>query len=158
VIVSGGPAGMPMKPTDGRRTLGQRFRAARMRSFVGRDVERTLFRSALQGGEHAFSMLYIHGPGGTGKTTLLRVFADDARAAGRSVIEIDVRVTGADSPAFEAACGSAPTTDGVVLLVRLLRSEPGAGNVAANPFPTSIPLRCNHCHRRSIAAGPWLAN
>jgi hypothetical protein len=88
-----------------------------MRSFVGRDVERTLFRSALQGGEHAFSMLYMHGPGGTGKTTLLRVFADDARAAGRSVIEIDVRVTGADSPAFEAACGSAPTTDGVVLLV-----------------------------------------
>jgi hypothetical protein len=88
-----------------------------MRSFVGREAERTLFCSALHGAEHAFAMLYVHGPGGSGKTTLLRVFADDARAAGRSVVEIDVRVTGANPAEFEAACGSASTTGGVILLI-----------------------------------------
>jgi AAA ATPase domain len=88
-----------------------------MRSFVGRDAERALFRSALQHDEAGFSVLYVHGPGGAGKTTLLRVLADDARAAGRSVVEVDFRVTGATSHAFEDECGCALTTDGVVLLI-----------------------------------------
>jgi hypothetical protein len=88
-----------------------------MRSFVGRDAERALFRSALDHDKRAFSVLYIHGPGGAGKTTLLRVLADDARAAGMPVVEVDVRVTGANPPAFEAACGDALTTDGVVLVI-----------------------------------------
>ncbi len=88
-----------------------------MRSFVGRDAERALFRSALQHDEPGFSVLYIHGPGGAGKTTLLRVLADDARAAGRSVVEVDFRVTGATSRAFEDECGCALTTDGVVLVI-----------------------------------------
>jgi hypothetical protein len=88
-----------------------------MRSFVGRNAERDLFRSALEHDERGFSVLYIHGPGGAGKTTLLRVLADDARAAGRSVVEVDLRVTSATPPAFEAACGSALTTDGVVLVI-----------------------------------------
>jgi hypothetical protein len=88
-----------------------------MRSFVGRNAERDLFRSALEHDECGFSVLYIHGPGGAGKTTLLRVLADDARAAGRSVVEVDLRVTSATPPAFEAACGSALTTDGVVLVI-----------------------------------------
>jgi hypothetical protein len=106
-----------MDPTLGRDTLGGRLREARARSFVGRNAERGLFRSALDHDEHAFCVLYIHGPGGAGKTTLLRVLADDARAAGRPVVEVDVRVTGANPAAFEAACGSALTTDGVVLVI-----------------------------------------
>jgi hypothetical protein len=88
-----------------------------MRSFVGRDAERALFRSALGPDEAGFSVLYIHGPGGAGKTTLLRVLADDARLVGRSVVEVDFRVTGATSSAFEEACGDALTTDALVLVI-----------------------------------------
>jgi len=106
-----------MAPAEGRRTLGQRFRAARMQSFVGRSTERALFRSALERDERSLSLLYIHGPGGAGKTTLLRVLADDARTAGRAVVEVDLRVTGATPSAFEAACAQALTSDGVVLLI-----------------------------------------
>jgi hypothetical protein len=106
-----------MDTAESRSTLGDRLRKARIESFVGRDAERALFRSALEHDEYGFSVLYIHGPGGVGKTTLLRVLADDARAAGRSVVEVDLRVTGATPAAFEAACGDALTTDGVVLVV-----------------------------------------
>jgi hypothetical protein len=106
-----------MAPTEGRRTLGQRFRTARTRSFVGRSSERALFSSALERDEGCFSLLYIHGPGGAGKTTLLRVLADDARAAGRFVVEVDLRETGATPSAFEAACAQAFDADGVVLLI-----------------------------------------
>jgi len=88
-----------------------------MESFVGREAERALFRSSVDHDKGAFAVLYIHAPGGAGKTTLLRVLADDARAAGRPVIEVDVRVTGATPAAFEAACGSALSTDGVVLVI-----------------------------------------
>jgi hypothetical protein len=106
-----------MASPESRRTLGERFQAARMRSFVGRKVERALFRSALEGGEDAFAVLYVHGPGGAGKTSLLRVLAADAREHGRDVVEIDARDADATPLAFEAAVGPAVDADGLVLVI-----------------------------------------
>lgn len=106
-----------MHAADRDSTLGGRLRAARMRSFVGRDAERAMFRLALDGGDDALSVLYVHGPGGSGKTALLRVLAEDARTAGRHVVEIDTRVTDPTPPAFEAAAASLLTTDGAVLVI-----------------------------------------
>src|SRR4051794_28756216 len=51
--------------------LADRLSAARHRRFVGRTAERALFRSALTSAELPFQVLYIHGPGGVGKSTLL---------------------------------------------------------------------------------------
>lgn len=76
-----------------------------------------MFRSALAGDESAFSVLYLHGPGGVGKSTLLRRLSDDARAAGRSVVAVDARTFGPTPPAFEAEAAAALTAEGVVLLI-----------------------------------------
>lgn len=62
---------------------------ARLRAFVGRTAEIADFDEALRGGPPR--VLYVHGPGGIGKTTLLHLFRARARAAGRPVIAIDAR-------------------------------------------------------------------
>src|SRR5438067_11977374 len=71
--------------------LGERLSAARHRQFVGRDSERAAFRSALEASELPFSILHVFGPGGVGKTTLLKEFAYIAEQAGIPSIYIDGR-------------------------------------------------------------------
>ena len=56
-------------------SLGDRLTAARRRQFVGRTAELALFQSALDAAELPFQVLFVHGPGGVGKTTLLNEFA-----------------------------------------------------------------------------------
>jgi len=51
--------------------LGDRLSAARRRQFVGRVAERDLFQSALTAPDLPFQVLYVFGPGGVGKTSLL---------------------------------------------------------------------------------------
>jgi hypothetical protein len=67
--------------------LGERLRDLRRRSFVGRDPEVAAFRSALADS----GLLFVHGPGGVGKSALLDRFADIAADAGRSVVRVDAR-------------------------------------------------------------------
>jgi len=55
--------------------LGGRLRAARHSRFVGRNSEKDLFLSALTAPELPFYILYVFGPGGVGKTTLLQEYA-----------------------------------------------------------------------------------
>ncbi|WP_033339322.1 ATP-binding protein [Catenuloplanes japonicus] len=90
--------------------LAERLRAARQQSFVGRRRELTGFRDALAGGPGAYAVLYLHGAGGVGKSTLLRRFADEARDAGRTVVEID-------GGAVDAAGFEIEVAEGLVLLV-----------------------------------------
>jgi hypothetical protein len=94
--------------------LAERLRAARQQSFVGRHRELTRFRDALAGGPGSYAVLYLHGAAGVGKSTLLRRFADEARDAGRTVVEIDGGTT--DAAGFEAEIAAAPGDD-LVLLV-----------------------------------------
>src|SRR5262245_23609241 len=51
--------------------MGDRLNNARQNRFVGRTGELALFQSALTAAELPFYLLYIFGPGGVGKTTLL---------------------------------------------------------------------------------------
>jgi hypothetical protein len=98
-------------------TLGDRVAAARDRAFVGRAVERALFRSVLAGDPAGASVVYLHGPGGIGKSTLLRRFALEAREAGRLVVEVDGRTVVATPQDFEYVAGEATGERGAVLLV-----------------------------------------
>lgn len=69
----------------------ERIRAARRRRFVGRDEERALFQSVLATVELPFQVLYVYGPGGVGKTTLLREFTQLAEQARVPAVYVDAR-------------------------------------------------------------------
>jgi AAA ATPase domain len=63
---------------------------ARARAFVGRAAELASFQRALGAGA-VHRALFVHGPGGNGKTTLLHQFRIRAQAAGRTVVFVDGR-------------------------------------------------------------------
>ncbi len=108
---------MPFGVDHSADRLAHRLREARNRAFVGRSVELALFRSALAGDAGSFPVLFLHGPGGIGKSTLLRRFGDEARAAERPVVELDANTITPSADAFEAAVGQVLRADGAVLLV-----------------------------------------
>ncbi|WP_454195254.1 ATP-binding protein [Nocardia sp. Marseille-Q1738] len=97
--------------------LAHTLAAGRDRAFVGRRAELEWFAAALAGKTEARPVHYLHGPGGIGKSTLLRKFAAQARRAGRSVVEIDGRTVVPTPQGFVAAAGTALHQPGVVLLV-----------------------------------------
>jgi hypothetical protein len=68
--------------------LEQYLRFARNRAFVGREAEMESFREALTG-DSVFTFFYVHGPGGIGKSTLLRRLAAEAERAGRPLVRMD---------------------------------------------------------------------
>jgi hypothetical protein len=78
---------MPDQPSR----IADRLAAARHGRFVGRHAELELFHSALTTTEPPFLVLHIYGPGGVGKTALLRQFERMAVENGRSIIRIDGR-------------------------------------------------------------------
>ena len=90
--------------------LGQRLQRERARRFVGRAAELELFAARLEVAPAAgttweqldtdvptdffdpsdlFSVLWVHGPGGIGKSTLLAAYAETARNAGFTVAQVD---------------------------------------------------------------------
>ncbi|SHN44705.1 ATP-binding protein [Cryptosporangium aurantiacum] len=101
----------------GSSRLAERLNAARDRSFVGREGEIATFRSALAGAPDAPIVLYVHGPGGVGKTALLHRFAALAQGAGRIVVQVDGRMLDPTPAAFQLHGGAARSDDRVVLLV-----------------------------------------
>ncbi|GIJ50673.1 hypothetical protein Val02_75590 [Virgisporangium aliadipatigenens] len=101
-------------PDAPARRLEERLRAARRRAFVGRAAELDLFRAAL---DAPAARIFVHGPGGIGKSTLLRRLADEARAAGRPVVWVDGRSVEPSPSGFSAAAALPPGATGAVLLV-----------------------------------------
>ncbi|MEV4637765.1 hypothetical protein AB0J80_10465 [Actinoplanes sp. NPDC049548] len=97
--------------------LEEYLRSARNRAFVGRTAEMAAFRSALAGGA-LFTVLYLHGAGGTGKTTLLRRYGVEAERANRQVVRVDRFEPGGMISALLAAVPPTPAgTAGPVLLI-----------------------------------------
>ncbi|MGW6691592.1 ATP-binding protein [Streptomyces sp. NPDC054961] len=88
-----------------------------MRAFIGRDEQLTRFGEALAGDPHAPFAFYAYGPGGIGKSTLLRRMADHARSAGRPLVELDGRFVSRDPADFERAAGPFLDVPGTVLVV-----------------------------------------
>ena len=103
----------PPPPTP----LADRLKAARLRAFVGRERELAAFRAALAEPERPLTVLYLSGPGGIGKSSLLRRFAQEAERAGRAVLAIDARGAECTPEAFLAQADRALTGHRSVLLV-----------------------------------------
>ncbi|MDG4763225.1 AAA family ATPase [Solwaraspora sp. WMMD406] len=102
---------------DSSSSLGQRLKQTREHHFVGRTAELALLRRALSNASEPFSVLYLHGPGGIGKSTLLRHFGDEATSAGRRVVHVDGRAVSPSPARFESAAGAALADESAVLLV-----------------------------------------
>jgi AAA ATPase domain len=93
---------------------------ARVRNFVGRQAELADFTETLHGGAHR--VLFVHGPGGIGKTTLLHQFRSIAARAGHDTVVLDGRDLDASPEQFSAAVsrtgdGADTALSDVVLLV-----------------------------------------
>lgn len=71
--------------------LAERLESARRSRLIKRVAECDLFQSALQADQLPFHLLYILGPGGVGKTTLLHEFARLAEAAHLDHVYLDGR-------------------------------------------------------------------
>jgi hypothetical protein len=83
--------------------MSDRLAALRRSRFVGRRAELELFQAALSRNAPDFSVLHIYGPGGMGKTTLLREFARLAAEAGRIPVMLDARHLDASPGGFLTA-------------------------------------------------------
>src|SRR3954469_23704599 len=83
-------------------TVADRLKSARRRRFVGRAAELELFVAALAAPEPPFTVLWIHGPGGVGKTALLGALADAAADVGVGAVSLDLRTIEPSPPAFKA--------------------------------------------------------
>ncbi|WP_242041039.1 ATP-binding protein [Leptolyngbya sp. FACHB-261] len=93
-------------------SLAERLRAERHQRFVGRALERQLFQSALVAAELPFHVLHVFGPGGVGKTTLLREFVRLCEQAQVPAFYVDARNLEASPDSFlkavKAVMSSAP--------------------------------------------------
>ncbi|NHC45336.1 ATP-binding protein [Motilibacter aurantiacus] len=102
--------------TTGAGPLARRLHAARAQALVGRRRECEVFRRALDD-PGAVALLWVHGPGGIGKSTLTRLWAQEARAAGRTVVELDGHFIGPSPQDFEDAAAALLQQPGAVLVV-----------------------------------------
>ncbi len=98
-----GPKGLiTVQPINDLRELLRRERARR---FVGRARELKVFRDRMAATCHDGmpGAVWVHGPGGIGKSSLLEAYAREARAAGRQVAEFDGRRVGSSPAAIRRA-------------------------------------------------------
>jgi hypothetical protein len=63
----------------------------RKKNFVGRQAETSFFEQLLRETVPPVHLLYVHGPGGQGKTTLLKRFADLCRESSVPFFQLDCR-------------------------------------------------------------------
>lgn len=87
-------------------SLAEYLSVGRHRRFVGRKHELELFWSAIAAPELPFHVLHIFGPGGVGKTSLLREFIRVCHQAGTSAFYLDARNVEPSPEAFLAALSS----------------------------------------------------
>jgi hypothetical protein len=82
----------------------------RRRAFVGRQAELELFAHALEAaGPPPFTILHVHGPGGIGKSALLRMFGQRAAEAEAELFRIDGREVALEQDALRAVLAPART-------------------------------------------------
>jgi hypothetical protein len=100
-----------------RRTLAARLENRDRDRFTGRHAEVAFLEQCLAADDPPAYVVHVCGPGGIGKSTLLREIARRARERGRTVLALDGRELGPDPEVLAAALRSvAGTARPVVLL------------------------------------------
>jgi hypothetical protein len=101
----------------GATGLAGRLAEARAGALVGREPERAVLDRMISGAADAPLVAYLHGPGGIGKSSLLRYAARQAELTGRRVVQVDARFLDADPRRLEEAAAPACAESGAVLLI-----------------------------------------
>lgn len=82
------------------KNLKDFIRNERQQWFVGRQMERSAFQAVLREAERKGAVFFVFGPGGIGKTTLLREWEAMAQSLGVPTAFLDGRYIHAHTPAF----------------------------------------------------------
>src|SRR6185295_7061118 len=75
----------------------------RKKNFVGRQSELQFFSTLLQQASPAYHLIYIYGPGGQGKTALLKQMTDVCIENSAPFIHLDCRYIEAHPDSFKQA-------------------------------------------------------
>ncbi len=118
--------------------FGDRLSTARQRRFVGRGDECALFQRALATPDLPFCVLYLYGPGGIGKTTLLGQFVNCCVELGVPVASLDARSVEPQPEAFLAALQRAMETEESPL--RQLGQATGRQVIVVDTYELLTPL------------------
>jgi hypothetical protein len=95
--------------------LGSFVDSERHRNFVGRRRELADFDDALSG-QSSHRVMFVHGPGGIGKTSLLLEMRGRARTAGRTTVLLNGREVDPSPDGFTSAIRDADLTNAVLLV------------------------------------------
>ncbi|MGW4474993.1 BTAD domain-containing putative transcriptional regulator [Nonomuraea sp. NPDC004354] len=108
----------PEEPPASPEPAGTKPEWSADRQFVGRGAERAAFQDLLKTsrGERP-GLLFVRGPAGIGKSTLLRKLADDAAAAGRRVRHLHGSATAQAREHLERFAEELSGVSGAVLLI-----------------------------------------
>ncbi|HET7230490.1 MAG TPA: AAA family ATPase [Longimicrobium sp.] len=120
--------------------LADRLGALRRQRFVGREDERTLFRDALSAPDPPFNVLHVCGPGGVGKTTLLREFAAEAARRASPALQLDARDLEPAPDAFCAALAAAMELPPGTPAAEALRARGGRPVILVDTYELLRPL------------------
>jgi hypothetical protein len=101
----------------GRRTLAARLEDRDRSRFTGRNAEIVFLDQCLDSDDPPASVVHICGPGGIGKSTLLREAARHARERGINVVTIDGRELGPAPGALELALRAAGKYERPLVLI-----------------------------------------
>lgn len=119
--------------------LEDRIRAERGRQFVGRAEEIDLFTSVIGSRPMPHVVLAVYGPGGVGKTTLLRQFESICRAKGVSSCTLDGRYLQPNPDLFVDALCRATGQSGQAEAMAALAAE-GRGVLFVDTYEAIEPL------------------
>ncbi|RDD84633.1 ATP-binding protein [Streptomyces parvulus] len=99
---------------DSRRNV---LAAQRSEVFTGRAAELSILRDFMHHKLPGCFVVWLHGMGGVGKSTLLHRFADEVRALGTTVRTVDMRRTEATPEAFAATLAAQGSLEDARLLL-----------------------------------------
>ncbi|MBB4664012.1 AAA family ATPase [Conexibacter arvalis] len=121
-------------------TIGARIAERDRRRFVGRDAELAFLERCLDG-ERGASVVLVHGPGGIGKSTLLRELARRAGARGRRAHFVEGRELAPVPAALDAALAAAREELEPLVLIDTYEQMGGLDGHVRNAVVPSLPER-----------------
>jgi hypothetical protein len=135
-----------MSQLSRERTLGEVRDGATRRLFVGRNELLELVRSTLATRPRAFSIVFVHGPGGVGKTALLSAIRDQAIAAHVQAIRLDMRTIEPTRAAFLKRFGAGLEWDPAEVTLEKL-ADCGRVVVLVDTWEVAEPLDAWFCEQ-----------